>query len=191
MSGNENRVPLEIAEDIASKVMEILLPGCERIEAAGSVRRRKASVSDLDIVCIPRSPQTLFESGSLVTLPGIVNQAVEDYGWKLLQNGPHKKSIDLGIDLGFLKCELYITTPAQWGVMFLLRTGSADFSHWVVTKRKWGGALPSHMEIGDGRVWMNGKPLSTPEERDVFEAIRLKWIEPEERTEVREEMLIY
>lgn len=176
MSANENRVPLETARRLADEVVEVLLPGCERIEVAGSVRRKKAMVSDIDLVCVAREAQTLFQAGSLVSLPGIIALAVDQRGWKLLKNGPHQKKIDIGP----LAVELYITTPAQWGVMFLLRTGDAEFSHWCVTARKFGGALPSNMQIADGRVWQGGA-LDTPEEMDVFNALRLKWIDPQYR----------
>lgn len=179
------RMPLQDARKLASEIVGELEPGCSRIMVAGSVRREKESVGDLEIVCISQSSD-LFESGSLMTVDGVVRRLAQQYAWKVIKNGPLMKQIDLGA----IKLDLFITTPAQWGVIYLLRTGSAEFSKWVVTKRKWGGALPSFMDIGGGRVLVNGAPIDTPEEDDVFRAIRLKWIEPKDRSGPLPRMLI-
>lgn len=42
------------AQALAQSVVFALAPHCERIEIAGSVRRMKAYLDDIDIVCIPR-----------------------------------------------------------------------------------------------------------------------------------------
>ena len=44
---------LEKARAIASEVVKRLSPYCQRIEVAGSVRRKKAQVNDIDLVLIP------------------------------------------------------------------------------------------------------------------------------------------
>lgn len=45
---------LERAKGVAAEVVARLGPACERVEVAGSVRRRKAEVKDLEVVFIPR-----------------------------------------------------------------------------------------------------------------------------------------
>jgi DNA polymerase/3'-5' exonuclease PolX len=55
---------LEQALEIAEKVKALLAPHCERIEIAGSIRRKKPDVKDIEIVAIPKPFDTgLFESG--------------------------------------------------------------------------------------------------------------------------------
>ena len=44
---------LEKAKAIANEVIERLRPYCSQIMVAGSVRRRKAQVKDIDILLIP------------------------------------------------------------------------------------------------------------------------------------------
>ena len=46
---------LDEATAIAERVVEILRPHCDRIEVAGSVRRGKPEVGDIEVVCIPRT----------------------------------------------------------------------------------------------------------------------------------------
>ena len=96
-----------------------------------------------------------------------------------IKNGPRYKQIQLpeGINL-----DLFIVQPpAQWGVIYLIRTGSAEFSHRFVTPRKHGGLLPSHLCVKDGAIWSNNHIIETPQERDVFDLAGVPWIEPEKR----------
>ena len=66
----------EVAIEIAEKVKALLLPHCERIEIAGSVRRKKPNVKDIEIVAIPKPFDTgLFESG----IATVVNKWQESY----------------------------------------------------------------------------------------------------------------
>lgn len=49
-----NSIPLSEAKTIALEIYELLKPHCERIKIAGSIRREKAFVNDIEIVCIPK-----------------------------------------------------------------------------------------------------------------------------------------
>ena len=53
---NVTRIPLALAERIARKIKAELEPLCEPgfLEIAGSIRRRRAVVGDIDVVCIPK-----------------------------------------------------------------------------------------------------------------------------------------
>jgi DNA polymerase/3'-5' exonuclease PolX len=48
------RVPLCEAEPLAAQLAELLEPACVCVEVAGSVRRQRPEVKDIEIVCIPR-----------------------------------------------------------------------------------------------------------------------------------------
>jgi hypothetical protein len=53
--------PLLDAERIAAAIVADLAPSCARIQVAGSVRRRKEVVGDIEVVVIPRdAPAGLF-----------------------------------------------------------------------------------------------------------------------------------
>lgn len=52
------------AYQIATRIKAELQPHCERIEIAGSIRRNKPEVKDIEIVAIPKPYEIgLFESG--------------------------------------------------------------------------------------------------------------------------------
>ena len=84
-----------------------------------------------------------------------------------------------------------VLPPAQWGVIFAIRTGPAKFSQWLVTPRRHGGALPSYCRVRDGGVYKAGAKVQgpgardglilMPEEKDFFDLLGLDWIEPEAR----------
>ena len=55
------------ARVITEDLLAYQRPYCERIEIAGSVRRRRPQVNDIEIVCIPKTivqQRTLFHTGS-------------------------------------------------------------------------------------------------------------------------------
>ena len=100
--------------------------------------------------------------------------------YKLIKSGTRYKQIELpeGINL-----DLFIVIPpAQWGVIFTIRTGPADYSRKFVTSKQFGGMLPSNMKIKDGAIWCNGKAMFTPEETDVYKLIGAPYVEPGRRT---------
>jgi DNA polymerase/3'-5' exonuclease PolX len=157
---------LKRARTIAKRLVDRLLPYCERIEIAGSIRREKAEVGDIEIVAIPSE----FADAMLPELlPGA----------KFIKDGTRYKQIALpeGIDLDLF----LVRPPAQWGVIFLLRTGPAEFSHKVVTKKRMGGLLPSDCQVANGRVWRNGKLIPMPEEEDFLKLLGLPGLAPKER----------
>ncbi|GAI67541.1 unnamed protein product, partial [marine sediment metagenome] len=45
---------LEQAQEIADDLLKRLYPYCQRIEVAGSVRRQKPEVGDIELLCIPK-----------------------------------------------------------------------------------------------------------------------------------------
>jgi len=98
---------LEKAVGIAGRVVQELSPHCERIEVAGSIRRKRPFVHDIDLVCIP-------SSGAFVTALQSLGQ-LKVGGQKVLRvNLPEMISLDV-----------YVATPSTWATLLLIRTGSA------------------------------------------------------------------
>lgn len=159
---------------IASDFMHQLRSEVRRIEIAGSLRRNKATVGDIELVCIPETYDHEDMFGNVIDVISGLDELVPQLGYPLIKNGSKFKQIDLGR----VKCDLFITTPEQWGVIFLIRTGSADFSHRFVTPKRQGGYMPTGMQIQDGRLWRFGQAVETPEETDVFREVGLNYTPP-------------
>ena len=78
--------------------------------------------------------------------------------------------------------DLFITTPPQWGYIFMVRTGGEDFSRKMVTRAQWGGYCPEGYVVRGGRVLtVTGKPVDVFEERDLFQLWQMDYVEPEGR----------
>jgi DNA polymerase/3'-5' exonuclease PolX len=169
------RLDYKFARGLAIETMRILRPVCERIEIAGSLRRNKPDVGDIEIVCIPKEQTDLF--GNTYRNADGISEVPRINGAALHKDGEHFKQINLL----YCMCDLFITTPECWGVIFMIRTGSADFSHKMVTPKQYGGYMPGHLKVKDGRLWIGGDVLHTPEEKDVFEIYGMEYINPEMR----------
>lgn len=175
------KLPLKQAQSLADKIIAAIAPGCQRAEIAGSLRRCKSEVGDIEIVCIPRPAFDLFgeEVGSVLdmVLANLVNEGRLIRGDK---NGVRYKTF-LIPTVPDLKLDLFITSLECWGVNLTIRTGPAEFSQRLVTQKDKGGLLPSDLNVSGARVWRGAEALDTPDERALFDLIGLDWIEPRER----------
>lgn len=70
----------------------------------------------------------------------------------------------------------------QWGLLQVIRTGPNEFSKHLVTQRAKGGWLPDGLQVRDGAIWRQAGLLPTWDEQDVFEALGLPFLRPEQRT---------
>lgn len=180
------------ALNLAEQFKEMIAPACKRIEIAGSLRRQKEEVKDIEIVCIPKR---LKDERIGIAKRSEVDRCLEAYQKKgrlqIIKNGPRYKQIVLikKDETPLIKADIFLVVPpAQWGVIFLIRTGPASFSKWIVSIKK-----PQGFKFKDGRIlckvprslprkfdWIQ---QSTPEEEDVFKVLLLKWIPVERRKE--------
>lgn len=198
----KSRIPLADARLLAAEVVAMLEPACERIEIAGSIRRQRPDVGDIEIVAIPRYqdvPIGLFGDrtehvdllADLVTdlLAAGTFEPRPDKNGHVAVNGKARRLLyeDFALDL-------FATDAECWGSVFLLRTGPAEFNKAMVAKRSAGGWLPRGFFFRDGRIWKLPAPydanlvehawkLATPEEADVFRVLGFEYVEPQQRGE--------
>ncbi len=164
-------IPYREAKEIADKLISLLSPHCYRIEIAGSIRREKDIVGDVEICCIPKPYQTgLFQDG----IAEIVNQWQKVKGE--LEYGKTKytqRILPEGI-----KLDLFFAEEGNWGLIFAIRTGSADYSHKVLAN----GWVKRGYKSEGGYLMQNGKTYEVREEKDLFERIGVEYVEPKHRT---------
>ena len=175
---------LKTGQTLAALWLERLQPYCSRIEIAGSIRRRKPVVTDIELVAVPKLSQERDLFGAIGATHNLLEMELctLDETVHFAKAGPRYKQITFPDGDQVRKLDLFIVLlPAQWGVIFTIRTGPADFSRRLVTKKRHCGLLPSYMQVKDGALWAHGKVIETPEEKDFFRAIGLERIEPWER----------
>lgn len=164
------RYPLAEAQAIALKVLEELKPHCIRAEIAGSIRRKKPEVKDIEIVAIPKPYSTgLLEDGvaSVVNkwekVKGEMEYGKTKYTQRVLPNG--------------IKLDLFFAEEGNWGSIFAIRTGSADYSHHVLAN---GWVRQGFKSLG-GYLYREGEKHEVCEEKDLFQMIGVSYTEPENR----------
>jgi DNA polymerase/3'-5' exonuclease PolX len=174
----------------AEHVKALLQPFCDRVEIAGGIRRKKQDPHDIEIVCIPKFVTTTKQDGLLpgeektnvldVAIQEFLEASVFQHG-EPSKNGAKAPCGDRYYRLKYQgeKVDIFaVIPPAQFGTVFLIRTGDAEFSHAFVT-RLWKFGLRSR----DGHIEDTmGLALKTPEENDAFRLCKMDYIEPENRT---------
>jgi DNA polymerase (family X) len=138
--------------------------GVRAIESAGSLRRRKATIGDLDLLAATDDPARLIRAlDSLTTVEHVLN-AGTDKSSIVLAEGP--------------QVDLMVCPPAAWGSHLVHFTGSKEHN---VTLR--GMALDRGLSLSEKgfKVVESGElqPIATEEE--VYERLGLPWIPPEMR----------
>ena len=158
---------LDQARAIAERVIAQLAPHCDRIEIAGSIRRRKPDVGDIEIVAIPKPYDVgLFASGIAPIVsawPKVRGELPCKYTQRTLPDG--------------IALDLFFATPENWGLIYAIRTGSADYSHRVLAC----GWVRNGYKSVDGMLTRNGITHSVREEMDLFRMAGVRWIPPEAR----------
>lgn len=191
-------IPLEDARLAAEYFVSLLEDACERIEIAGSIRRRKPIVHDIEIVAVPRvvdrpkaglfaddtEPVNLLEERIALLLSR--GSERHDVIARAVENHRRDGSIDVQEKLGpafkalvyaGLPVDLFITDAERWGCIFALRTGPGDWNVRLVTDCR-----RVNRSVAGGRVLHLGKPVATPEEADFFREIGQPWLDPWERS---------
>lgn len=175
--------PLADAERLAALVIADLTSVCDRIEIAGSIRRRQETVGDIELVAIPR-----YE---LAGLFGDMRQnalwahltASDEYVFTKGDN-PDGRYYQLALpDRPEMQVDLFLATPESWGWILLMRTGSAAFSTEILTRWKRLHGIPRDLQGSiDGRlVDHHGRPVATPDEETIFRMLHVPFMPPERR----------
>src|SRR5262252_2157090 len=58
---------LDVASRVASELVERIADTCVRVEIAGSIRRKRPTVRDIDIVCVPKVAAMLDMFGEMTS----------------------------------------------------------------------------------------------------------------------------
>lgn len=163
------------ARELAEEAMEKLVPVCERISIAGSIRRECANVKDVELVVIPaKVPGGLW--GDIPEVDPRFYKTVDQ--WTRIRGHAQGKYTQRLLR-GMLRLDLFMACPMNWGLILAIRTGSAAFSHKVLAKRWCREGLMS--DEGMLRRRETGEIIPVREERQLFHMIGMDWIHPRDR----------
>jgi DNA polymerase/3'-5' exonuclease PolX len=181
---------LQQAQSLAERIVETMLPYCERVAIGGSIRRQKAEVKDIEIVAIPKfgEPVDLFGDQNRNLLFDWAHQIEREdrihwikpgtdevIRWRVKEDGKYWRGWVVKAEI---KLDLFLTTPDTWGLTYLIRTGSADFNARVFGQE----ARRTGHSFRDGKLFDQfNQEVRCPEEIDIFNALGMVWLEPQDR----------
>jgi DNA polymerase (family 10) len=161
------RVVLHEADEMIVGLLEHLraVRGVVRLEPAGSLRRRKATIGDLDLLAATEDPQQL-----IAALDGLTEVG------RILSAGTDKSSIVLAAT--GLQVDLMVCPPSAWGTHLVHFTGSKE--HNIALR---GMALDRGLSLSEKgfKVVQSGELLLDDTEEAVYARLDLPWIPPEMR----------
>ena len=159
------RTPLAKAWPFAQELLKRLLavPGVVTVEAAGSLRRMRATVGDLDLLAAASNSRAVMDT--FVSLPQVLNIA---------SRGETKASVEFD---NHLRAQLWVHPPERYGTALAYATGSKEHN---VRMREL--ALKQGLSLSD-RAFLreDGSEILCATEQEVYAILGLPWIPPELR----------
>ncbi len=166
----EGRVPLGqawyLAQTLLAAVREV--PEVEQAVAAGSLRRMRDTVHDIDLLVAAHQPEAV--ATRFAQLPPVA---------EVLLSGPTKTSVRTGEGV---QVDLRLVEPARWGTALQYFTGSqAHNVHLRRVAKRAGYSLSEYALSGE-----DGSEVLCATEDEVYQHLRLPWIAPELREDAGE-----
>lgn len=173
---------LAFANHCAARLLEWLSPFCERLDVAGSVRRLRPTVNDLDLVAVPRfAVETDLLGGELARCnllwAAIARRVAESPDWRIDRGGSSAADGQCTFTARGVQVDIWTATPETWGTVLLCRTGSKEHNIWLSERAK---RMGGHWQPHEG-VTLEGVRQPADTEEAVYAALGLPFIPPRER----------
>ncbi|WP_413612826.1 DNA polymerase/3'-5' exonuclease PolX [Bdellovibrio sp. HCB-110] len=154
-------VEAEQAANILKRHLE-KAPGLQKLEVAGSFRRRKEVVADLDILVTAKQSASVMDHFL----------KFENIG-KVISKGPTRSTVNLKTGL---QVDLRVVEDESYGAALLYFTGSK--AHNIALRAM---AAKKGLKINEYGVFKGTKNVTSAKEEDIYELLKLPYIEPELR----------
>ena len=158
------RRPIESVYPVARSIVDALRAGAptDQVEIAGSFRRCRETVGDLDLLVTSRSPTTVFDVFS--GLPEVA---------EVRMRGGTKETVVLR---NGLQVDLRVVEPEAFGAALQYFTGSKDHNVRLRTL-----ARDAKLKVNEYGVFRGGERVAGRTEEEVYAALGLAWVPPELR----------
>lgn len=176
------------AATVAVALKGALAPFCERIEIAGSLRRGKRMVSDIELLYVGRRQNIANDffnestcDAAAACLDSLLNRSViakrpnslGRFTW-----GPQNK-LGIHVESG-IPVDFFSTSEANWWVSLVIRTGSKETNLKLTTGAQARGRT-LHAYGAGVEINATGEVMACRSEEDVFEWCGVPYLKPEDR----------
>ena len=165
LARRSDRIPLGKAWPFAHELLAFLraAPGVQAAEAAGSLRRMRSTVGDLDLLVAAVDSEPVMQA--FINHPQVV---------QVISQGEIKTSVEFSNNL---RAQLWVHPPERYGTALQYATGSKEHN---VRLREL--ALKRGMSLSDQSFLMpDGKEMLCATEAEVYSILGMPWIPPELR----------
>lgn len=159
---SRDRYLLGYVQPEAQEIVEVLTPHVEAIEVAGSLRRKKETIGDVDILVVASQPGRVMD-----VFTGM------DRVEKVLMQGDTKSSVRL---YGGIQVDVRVVDRNSFGSALQYFTGSKEHN---IEVRKI--ALKHDYKLNEYGLFHGEQKLAGATEEGVYEALGMQWIPPELR----------
>ena len=163
---------LQLSKSLVDEIKK--LKEVKKIEVVGSVRRRKETIGDIDILVIADDENRMKIMDYFTSLPNVE---------EILVKGPKKSSIVLKVNDNERQVDLRIFKDEEWGAALQYFTGSKQHNVHLREIAKEKGLKIN--EYGVYKVDTEEKIAGETEE-SVYESVGMQWIPPEMREDTGE-----
>ncbi len=144
------------------------MKGVKRVEHAGSLRRARETVGDLDLLCIAADGERIIKA--FTALPGVT---------KVLAAGETKGSVLAEWRAGReIQIDLRVVPAESFGAAWQYFTGSKEHNIRLRERALKRGWSLSEYALSDAKT---NKVIASRVEEDIYKALALPWIPPELR----------
>lgn len=184
----KTKIPAAEAMAVAVSLLGALHPFCERIEIAGSLRRKKPFVGDVELLYVPKWEERrdgLFDTKQVnlaeekildlllnAELVKRLNKQGKISSWG--QQNKYAVHAAIGIPV-----DLFSTTEDRWWMSLVIRTGPKELNIRLMTECRKNGLEGE--AYGTFTKWPSGEIVPVGSEREVFQLAGIPWLEPEQR----------
>jgi DNA polymerase/3'-5' exonuclease PolX len=171
------------ARETCRYLIELLRPACARINIAGSVRRCKPTVGDIELVAVPIVNDNLIGEPAGWPIDVVIRNNIDSGNFTELYGSCTEGTRCASFTIGTppVQVHINIVKPDSFGLALAMRTGPSDFSIRLGTQKYKGGLLMDGYEIKGMSLWRTQDArelVPTPKERPFLERFCSGWIEP-------------
>ena len=195
---------LNDAKEIAKQVGLKLMPFTTRINIAGSIRREKPDVKDIEIICLPRyvegNQAALFSDTAIEKVISVNYVGMVKSLGKIIKGKPDGRYMQIELPQR-INLDLFMPDPDDYFRQYAIRTGSSEYAHKTIAagwlRKGWCGSdqglrrisdcVESIDKLSNKRSWRcinpdAERPPMWDSEQEFFEWIKVPWIMPKLRT---------
>jgi len=151
---------LPVADEIKKRIKS--LDTVETVEVAGSIRRMKETIGDIDVLVITEHPGKV--SDFFTKMPNVD---------RVVAKGPTRSTVQLAEGI---ECDLRVVERKAFGSALMYFTGNKD--HNIASRRI---AIKKGWKLNEYGLFSGAKQIAGKTEQEIYSKLGMQYIEPEMR----------